>query len=124
MPGHGNVMHYNQNAPNNQSADISRPDAYLALTCPHCGKNAMLAVVAMVINEGPPVLWARCTACQRGIVENEDQIAPSPKIGDEVEGSAGRRRQRVRRGEANSGHCGVHLVRIDMPKDTHAHCGR
>ena len=89
MPGHSGVNYYMNGAPAVSNGSMTETDAWTSLTCPHCGKSASAAVIARVNRESPPVIWLRCQACGKGIVENEGQIAPAPKLGEDVDGLPG-----------------------------------
>src|SRR5690349_15797750 len=87
MPGHSNITHYGQGVSGTQLAGTANGDAFAALVCPYCGKTVMGAVIAHTNpSEGRRVAWIRCTSCDLGVVDNAGQIAPSPKIGEDVEG--------------------------------------
>jgi hypothetical protein len=86
MPGHSNIVHYGQDVSGTQLAGTANSGAFIALTCPHCGKSVMGAVVAHTQSEAPQVSWIRCTGCNSGVVHINGQVVPSPKVGEDVEG--------------------------------------
>lgn len=87
MPGHSNIRFMSGHAPNAHSTSVTSGDAAVPITCGHCGREVLAAVIADVHSESPEVRWLRCPSCGRGLVLNAGNVmSPSAPAGEMVEG--------------------------------------
>jgi hypothetical protein len=85
MPRHSDVTHYGAGVSGTQLDGANRKGAICRIKCSLCGESAVGAVVAETVDP-PKVVWIRCTTCDRGLVSNDGALAPSLKMGEDIEG--------------------------------------
>lgn len=86
MPGHSFINHIYNGSPDVSLGGVTDSSAFASIICPHCTRSVSAAVVAHTFYEPPAVTWMRCQACGKGIVDNDGQLEPAPKLGEDVDG--------------------------------------
>jgi hypothetical protein len=81
MPGHGEVAHYVNGAPNTTMMTVSDSSAHFTYDCGVCG----LPVAGSVIARTAGVMWLRCSHCHSGSVMNGTEISPAVLRGESLE---------------------------------------
>ena len=86
--GHNGVVHYTVGAKNVEVKDVSHDYSCIVCDCPHCGARTNAAVVAHTKGSRSEdmVIWSRCMGCSKGIVHNQNEMAPAPLPAENVEG--------------------------------------